>query len=108
MGTAQIPSRLNQYKVGPEPDGIRVCITCGHEIGQRQVWLKVWTPGSEYAVGIHAGCRDVQSQQRGPEAAKFNECSLCGHMTKDTAQMAVHFRLVHRLAFGVSLDRLAA
>ena len=40
MSRAQKLSRLNEYKVGPELDGIRACIDCGQEIKPLQVWLK--------------------------------------------------------------------
>ena len=108
MSAIQKLSRLNEYRIGPEPNGIRVCMKYDEEIEPRQVWIKVWAPGGEYAIGEHVSCRDFQAQSRGPGAANVSECTLCGHMSRDAAEMATHLRLIHRVAVGVSLEKLAA
>jgi hypothetical protein len=103
MGKAQKLPRIDVYVLGPEQDGISTCLHCGQPIQVGELWVKEFSPDSEYAVGVHTTCRDYAAQ-----AADWSECGLCGYLAKHTAAMALHFRFVHHMSFGVGLDTSAA
>jgi hypothetical protein len=102
--TARKLPRIDEYRVGPEQSGIMTCIQCGQSIRPREVWLKVWAPNNEYCVGLHVVCARQDRQQ--PTAQR--ECTLCGHLTTDEAEAALHLKLIHRVAYPLTLTTIMA
>jgi hypothetical protein len=95
--------RTTEYKQGPEPEGIRVCIKCQQPIEASELWLKEWAANREYAVGVHVTCaiRDEPGKRR------FRDCGICGHqLLENEAAAALHLLFCHKIKYGVDLQLL--
>src|SRR5512135_86134 len=79
--------RVTEYRTGPEPGGICICIKCGKPIEPLQAWMKEWAPGGDYAVGVHVSCAAQ------PWA---HTCNLCGYGTDNKLTAIQHLDAAHR------------
>jgi hypothetical protein len=94
-GTVRKLSWVNDYKFGPEPDGTRYGIECQGKTQPGQLWLKEWAPNREYAIGRHWGC--ISHNDDHNTRPSVREYCLCGGLSRNAREAALHFRLIHRI-----------